>query len=88
MTNQKPPFSILAGSMKSDLISFLKTQRRYIRTTDIIDSFDKKYPKHLREVASEKGKRSVLGHMLRKVIPVRARNSGSSYLYDNIYSEV
>jgi hypothetical protein len=88
MINPKPPYPTLSAAMKPDLIAFLKTQRRYIRVSDIIDSFEKKYPKHLREIPSDKGKRSVLGHMLGKVIPVRTRNSGSSYLYDNIYSEV
>ena len=88
MTPIKPPYQTLAAAMKPDLIAFLKTQRRYVRASDIIDGFEKKYPKHLREIPSAKGKRSILGNMLRKVIPVRTCNSGSSYLYDNIYSEI
>jgi len=88
MTNQKPPFSILAATMRSDLITFLKTQRRYIRTSDILDEFDQRYPEYLREVKGRKGKASILGHSLGRLIPVHSRNSQSSFLFDNIYSEV
>ena len=88
MTNQKPPFSVIATAMKPDLIAFLKTQRRYIRTSDILDEFDKSHPEYLREVSSRKGKASVLGHSLIKIIPVHSRNSRSSYLFDNTYSEI
>ena len=88
MTVIKSQYPTLTAAMKPDLIAFLKTQRRYIRTSDILDEFDQTYPEYLREVKGHKGKASVLGHSLGRLIPVHSRNSRSSFLFDNIYSEV
>ncbi len=85
MTNQKPPFSTITKKMKHDLIAYLKTQRRYIRSADIIDGFCSTHPQHISS-KTMRGKHGILGHALSLLLPKRARNSGSSYLFDNIYS--
>ena len=85
MTNQKPPFSTITKKMKRDLITYLKTQRRYIRSADIIDGFCSTYPQHLSSKTMH-GKLGILGYALSLLLPKRARSSGSSCLFDNIYS--
>ena len=86
MTSQKLPFSTITKTMKRDLIAYLKTQRRYIRSTDIIDGFCEKYPKYLSGIPSRRGKTGVLGHALAALLPVRTRTSCVASLFDNVYS--
>ena len=87
MTNRNKPYHNTIPYIAADLIPFLSTLRRFVRTRDIADDFAAKYPKHRMQYMSKNGRKNVLGHVMVTVLPVWTKNSKYGIVFDNIYSK-